>query len=110
MRDGGGGVAAGVINHDDRVHHALGHDFVVGLDEGFGRVISGHDYDNFLFANHSGCENTAEHTQNDCAWEEWKRDGTQEGRLRTLLIQHFPHFDGEGGRRERFLQQDARRD
>ena len=51
--DGRGVVPAGVIDHDDTVHHALFHDLVKGLHQGFGRVVSRHDHHHFFALIHN---------------------------------------------------------
>ena len=53
LRNRAGGIPAGVIHHDDHVHHALFHDLVVSLDEGFGRIIGGHDDGDLFSAKHN---------------------------------------------------------
>ena len=45
-------VAAAVIHQDDFVHDALLEDFVHGLGDSFGRVVSGHDHDDFFSVIH----------------------------------------------------------
>ena len=43
-----GVITAAVIHQDDFVHDALLEDFVHGLGDGFGRVVSRHDHDDFF--------------------------------------------------------------
>ena len=51
-RDLHGVVVAAVVHEDDFVHDALLVDFVHGLRDGFGRVVGGHDDDDFLAVIH----------------------------------------------------------
>ena len=55
--DGDGIVAASVIHQNDRIDQLLVPDLAVSLAKGFGRIISGHDDDNFFIAEHIGAVN-----------------------------------------------------
>ena len=48
-----GVVAAAVVHEDNQIHDALLVDFIHGLRDGFGRVVGGHDDDDFLAVIHS---------------------------------------------------------
>ena len=45
---GRGFIPAGVIHDDDACPRSPGHDLVESLDEGFGRVVGGHDHHYFF--------------------------------------------------------------
>ena len=45
-------VMTRVVHDDDEIDDPLGHDFVVGLAQGAGRVIRGHHDNNFLAVEH----------------------------------------------------------
>ena len=50
--DGNGFIAAFVVNNDDQIDNLLGNNFVIGLAQGFGGIVSRHDNDDFLFLIH----------------------------------------------------------
>ena len=48
-----GVVAAAVVHEDNQIHDALLVDFIHSLGDGFGRIVGGHDDDDFLAVIHS---------------------------------------------------------
>ena len=45
-------IMTGIIDENDQVHDVLCHHFLIGFFQGFCRVVSWHDYDDFFIFKH----------------------------------------------------------